>query len=108
MSLFARRPAPPPADVARSRPAETRRETGVTTARARAAVPPPVPPASPQTREPSAGEKTQRSMAEPSAGQVAALMAGAREGDIGELTRLVRRRGFSPLAGRGGLNPPLN
>jgi type II secretory pathway predicted ATPase ExeA len=83
-------------DDARSRQAEARREPGVTTGRGRAGVSSTAAPASPQGREQRSPEKTQRAVAvEPSAQQVAALMERARDGDVGELTRLVSG-GVSP------------
>jgi type II secretory pathway predicted ATPase ExeA len=82
-------------DVTRSRREETRREPGVATGRATggtaAVALPPRP-----SREPRPAEATPRPMAmAPAAQQVAALMERARDGEVGELTRLVSA-GVSP------------
>jgi type II secretory pathway predicted ATPase ExeA len=95
-------------DVARSPKEEARREPGVTTGRGRGGTPSTAP-STRQGREQRSAEKTQRAIAmEPSVQQVAALMARAREGEVGELTRLVSGGvspnvrdvgGFTPLMG---------
>ena len=95
-------------DVTRSRQQEARREPAVTTARHRGTVPAAatVPPPARPVREPRPAERTPRAVAaEPSAQQVAALMARARDGEIGELTRLVSA-GVSPnVRDVGGFTP---
>lgn len=92
-------------DVARSRTEEARREPGVTTGRGRRGSPSTAP-STRQAREQRSAERTPRAIAvEPSAQQVAALMARAREGEIGELTRLVSG-GVSPnVRDIGGFTP---
>jgi type II secretory pathway predicted ATPase ExeA len=92
-------------DVARSRQKEPRREPGVTTGRGREGGPSTAPSTRPG-REQRSAEKTQRAIAvEPSAQQVAALMARARDGDVGELTRLISG-GVSPnVRDIGGFTP---
>jgi type II secretory pathway predicted ATPase ExeA len=95
-------------DVARSRPEAARSEPAVATERGRGAVSsiaPAVAPATRQGGEQRPAEKTPRAAAAdktprpvavpPSAQQIAALMAHARDGDVGELTRLVSG-GLSP------------
>lgn len=88
-------------DVTRSQREETRREPGVATARPTAVALPPRP-----SPEPRRAEATPRPMAvAPSAQQVAALMERARDGEVGELTRLVSA-GVSPnVRGASGFTP---
>jgi type II secretory pathway predicted ATPase ExeA len=91
-------------DVARSRQEGVRRAPAVAAWHVREA--PPSPPPSTRPVPPPSAERRPRAVAvEPSAQQIAALMARARDGDVGELTRLVSA-GISPnVRDVGGFTP---
>jgi uncharacterized protein len=95
----------PSSDVARSPNEEARRPLEVTTRRDRGATASSAP-SMRQGREQRSAERTQRTLAmEPSAVKVDALMARAREGEVGELKRLVSG-GVSPnVRDVGGFTP---
>lgn len=92
-------------DVARSRPEGVRREPAVTTRRGPVQIVTTAPSTSPAPGRRSP-EKTQPAVAvEPPARQVAALMRSARDGEVGELRRLVSG-GVSPnVRDVGGFTP---
>jgi uncharacterized protein len=92
-------------DIARSPNEEARRALEVTTRRDRGGAASSAP-SMRQGREQRSSERTQRTIAmEPSAEKVAALMARAREGEVGELKRLVSG-GVSPnVRDVGGFTP---